>query len=55
MGIPGWTAPAKSPRVVRVFPGTKSKIFASGNDEYYTPKDEWLNIKKYIPKPYTIW
>ena len=27
----------------------------SKNDEYYTPKNEWVNIKKFIPNDKTIW
>lgn len=36
--------------------GSKNSIrVVVKNDEYYTPKNEWLNIKKYIPKGKKIW
>lgn len=38
-----------------VYGSKNSVLYRVKNDEYYTPKAEWLNIEKYIPKGKIIW
>jgi len=38
-----------------VYGSKNSVLYRVANDEYYTPKAEWLNIERYIPKGKIIW
>lgn len=38
-----------------IYGSKNSIVYRVKYDEYYTPKEEWLNIQKFIPKGKVIW